>query len=152
MKWIVLTLLIVFLGKMAFAENAIEKKVSDHMSNTETKIEIERQQREVELMRENPKIRAQSKAKPASKKRYIERNTYHPDVSQKDPEVVQDHFEQQGESDVAYQAQRDVQAQQEAQKTNEINQKKFIEEFKRRAKEAGVDVDIDPKTLKATPR
>lgn len=134
-------------GFRLFAQTNSERRVNDHLSTTHKKIEIERQKREAELQKEHNQIQVDPLAQPTKRKGFIERQP----MPKREELIIEDHFDHQS-TDPAQDIQKDISDNQEQKRQQEIEQKAFIEEFKRRARESGVDVDIDPKTLKAKPK
>ncbi len=140
-------ILSVLYGVQLWAQVNSEQRVNEHLSKTHKKIEIERQKRETELRKEHNQIQVDPLAQPIKRKGFIERQP----LPRKEDPILEDHFEHQS-NDPAQDIQRDVSDNQEETRKKELEQKAFIEEFKRRARESGVEVEVDPKTLKAKPK
>jgi hypothetical protein len=140
-----INIFLIFLN-LCFAQSAVENRVNEHLMDTSKKMEIQGQQREVNLEKASPD--------------YLE---YNPPVQKQQPFVVdpvkqpadtsiyRDQYDhptaydpgQQVQEEVQYQhEQRDLAA--EAQKSRE----EYIRQFQENAAKAGVKVEVDPKTLK----
>lgn len=131
-----------------FAQTNTENRVNEHLSKTHKKIEIERQKREAELLKENANIQIDPVATPPKRKGFVEK--YPTEPKPKD-NVIPDHFNHYG-SDPAQEIQRDVSETQESELQRKREQEAFIQEFKRRARESGIEVEVDPNTLEARPK
>ncbi len=134
----------------AHAQNKIEKRVNDHLINATKKVEIESKKREVELQKEtldpiqyNP---------PMIKKR--EPFVVIPAPVAPDHNIYRDQYDHPIYNDPVVQAQEDVQYQRDLANQNrelEKERAQYIQEFQENAAKAGIQIQVDPKTLKAKP-
>lgn len=134
---------------LAQAQTFTEERVNEHISTVHKKIEIEQKQREAELQRENDFIQIDEGAKPQKRKGFIERGQA--PAKQNNPDLIPDHFDYHAQ-DPVQDVYGDIESNRSHEELSQREREAFIKEFKRRAKESGVEVEIDPKTLKAIPK
>ncbi len=141
---------LLILSTSAFAQvhtgqSKTEIRVNDHMQKTNKKIEIEAQQKEVELKRDAPK-NLKADPKPKKKDPFV----VFPKEQPQDQNIYRDQYDHSVGKDPAMEFEQQVQEARDTPTAEEENAA-YIRQFKENAAKAGVKVHVDPKTLKARP-
>jgi hypothetical protein len=142
---IIEVLLAITATSFAQAQSTVDQRVNEHMQQTNKRIEIEGDKKEVELKKQAPR-NLQPEAPIKRKTPFI----VNPKKDPKDDTVFKDQYDHNNAKDPSTEFEQEITEKRDAPSQEQIN-REYIRQFQENAEKAGVKVQIDPKTLKARP-